>query len=182
MNNEMQKNNNKELDADQEQITEEDLAREIESINEKARQEIQEQLKKGLIKYPKERKITEEEQESVKEIVRKALTIGIWPIKSISLQDVEIVKEEGIQETPGWDKRWKLACTILRDPLDKVTGEEDRGFFEIPNLEEKDVTPRFTGPEKLFEGIVCLNNGVPPDKIRFKGYSADLKKEKGDEK
>jgi len=57
-----------------------------------------------------------------------------------------------------------------------------QGFFEVPNLEEKDITPRFSGPEKLFEGVVCLNNGVPPDKMRFKGYSADLKKEKGDEK
>jgi len=182
MNNEMPEQNDEESDKNQEQINEEDLVKEIDSINEKARQEIREQLKKGLIKKPTERMISQEEQERVREVVRKALTIGIWSVKSISMQDVEEVKKEGLWETPGWDKRWKLACTILRDPLDKVSGEEDRGFFEVPNLEEKDITPRFSGPEKLFEGVVCLNNGVPPDKMRFKGYSADLKKEKGDEK
>jgi hypothetical protein len=197
MNNEMPNNNDGELGLNKgmaqvvaesgmqrEQMTEEDLIKEVDLINEMARREAQEQMKAGMIKKPNERKISQEEIEKVREVIKKALNIGIWPIKSISLKDIETVKKEGLQETPGWDKRWKLACTILRNPLDKVSGEEDRGFFQVPNIEEKNLSPRFTGPEKLFEGVVCINDFVPPDKIKFLGYAKDLKKEeneKGDE-
>ena len=42
MNNEMPEQNDEESDKNQEQINEEDLVKEIDSINEKARQEIRE--------------------------------------------------------------------------------------------------------------------------------------------
>ncbi|OGZ35060.1 MAG: hypothetical protein A2174_00540 [Candidatus Portnoybacteria bacterium RBG_13_41_18] len=98
---------------------------------------------------------------------------------------MEKVKEEGLQEKPGWDGRWKLACTMLRNPLDKISGEkEDRGFFEVEDMDEKAISPRFTGPNRIFEGIVGIDQFVPPNKMKFLGFSEDLRKQnkKGDGK
>ncbi len=131
-----------------------------------AKKEIKEAVKNGRLKNPGEHRADSSEIEDAKEIIEDLLAAHDLPKVTLPREYLKTVLSEGLKERETSYQRGVMAIvgTVGREPL--LPDKEDRVVLEL-DLKPDEITPRFTGPEKIFEGVVAVRGtAVPPDKIR----------------
>ncbi len=133
---------------------------------ETAKKEIEEAVSKGRLKRPEDHRADSSEIEDAKEIIEDLLAAHDLPKVTLPREYLRKVLAEGLKERETSYQKGVMAIvgTIGREPL--LPEKEDRVILEL-ELKPDELTPRFTGPDKIFEGIVAVRGtAVSPDKIR----------------
>jgi len=101
--------------------------------------------------------------EGAREIIDKLIADGVKPIITVPREKIDTILEKGLHEKRSWVGPWMLVGTIGKKPYQI---EKNRVALII-DCEEKHLTPRFTGPDKKFHGVVGFVGYIPPEKISF---------------
>lgn len=151
----------------------------LKDFADETKEEIDDAVRTGKMRSPQEHRANSGEIAEARQIIEELLAAEDLPKVTVDRKHLATILSEGLKERPtAYQKEVSaIVGTLGREPL--LPEGEDRVILELA-LTPEELGPRFTGPARVFEGIVAVRgNQVPPDKIRV----IDPKKpvEKGEE-
>lgn len=102
------------------------------------------------------------EPDEAREHIRELFAQGERPVVSVPEQYAEAIANGLVAHAtwvPGFEA---IVGTFARDPY--LPSNEKRVLVKV-DLDENQIEPRFTGPQKLFEGIVVLRGPISPERL-----------------
>lgn len=133
------------------------------------KEEVQEKMPRGkIIKF--NRKVLPQEAEEAQELVNELVENGIEPIISIPEKYRQEIETKGIKAKATWIPRLEIiAGTLGVKPYRGIEEDgEKRILTRIKNVKPDEITPRFTGPQKVFSGIIAFRKDfIPPERIEM---------------
>ena len=99
--------------------------------------------------------------DEAQEIIDLLLEQGFKPTVTVPKDYTESLKE-GLRAHTTWIPNFNvIAGTLGRDAYQAT----ERVVVEINTINRKAIHPRFTGPEKTFQGVVIIDGPISPDQI-----------------
>lgn len=140
--------------------------RRLKEFADRTKEEVEESISSGKIKNSLEHRADSSEIDEAVEIIEDLLAAQDLPKVTVAREHLKTILAEGLKERPTAYQKGVAAIigTVGREPL--LPDGEDRVILELA-LKPGEIVPRFTGPAKVFEGVIGVRGTkVSPEKIR----------------
>jgi len=108
---------------------------------------------------------TAEDKDEIGEYIHGLFEKGERPVVTVPVQYIDTLKK-GLESHTTWIFGFNaIAGTFGREPY--LPEGEERVIVKINKIDETQVRPRFTGPQKAFQGVVILDGPIPPEAIEI---------------
>jgi len=109
------------------------------------------------------REISIEDPEEARAFIKELFDRGERPIVTIP-EEYETALRRGLEPHTTWIPGFNMiAGTIGREPY----RQEKRVTVRLTNIDVSQVSPRFTGPDKRFHGVVLIEGPIDPGAIEI---------------
>lgn len=124
-------------------------------------------------RVPPETPINIEDAEEAVEFINGCLERGMWPVLTMPVEFYEKNIRDGIPSIQKYDYKTQkgysvIAATIGREPF--LPPDEQRVICKIDPRNLK-ITPRMTGKDAKFHGVVAIHGSIPKENIITVGVS-----------
>ncbi len=102
--------------------------------------------------------------ENAKEHIKGLYEKGERPTVTVPKKYLENLKQ-GLKPYATWVGVALIAATFGREPYEFLG--EDRVVVSVNDISLDQITPRFTGPNNSFSGVVVLDGPIPPESIHY---------------
>ncbi|HUO50343.1 MAG TPA: hypothetical protein VMU25_02140 [Candidatus Paceibacterota bacterium] len=102
------------------------------------------------------------EPDEAREHIHELFAQGERPVVSVP-EEYAGALSHGLVARATWIPGFEaIVGTFAREPY--LPSNEKRVLVKV-ELDENQIEPRFTGPQKIFEGIVVLRGPIPPEQL-----------------
>ncbi len=99
--------------------------------------------------------------DEARDIIAEMLEKGFKPIVTIPKEYADSLRH-GLKAHTTWIPNFNvIAGTLGREPYQA----QDRIVVQIDQIPHTSVHPRFTGPDKTFQGVVIIDGPISPEQI-----------------